>query len=204
MRTSRDMTEADIQALERYISSGRGPIKGMNLSKLDGFLNGLIVGPEVAAPDSWMEFIIGHKLSDLTPEDFFTIAGSLAFLYNAISDRRSLIPPQVVPYLYLDENNRPLVVDWCQGFIEAVKCGQELWEPLLKRTDSVPGFPALIALGCTADDYRLLCGDMEQPTGSALEALAEWAPSNIENVVNGIRAFWRAKRAAERSKGTVH
>ena len=47
----------DIGVLDDYLMSDRAPDDSMGLSNLDGFLTGLIVGPELVQPSEWLPVV---------------------------------------------------------------------------------------------------------------------------------------------------
>ena len=49
----------DLDALDDYLMSDHAPDNGMGLSDLDGFLTGIVVGPELILPSEWLPVIWG-------------------------------------------------------------------------------------------------------------------------------------------------
>ena len=49
----------DIEALDSYLLSDLSPDECMMLSDLDGFLAGIVVGPELILPSEWLTVIWG-------------------------------------------------------------------------------------------------------------------------------------------------
>jgi hypothetical protein len=45
--------------LDRFLLSDRAPPDSMGLSDLDGFLTGIVIGPELIMPSEWMPVIWG-------------------------------------------------------------------------------------------------------------------------------------------------
>ena len=52
-----DIPPIDLEALDRYLCSDRAPDNCMGLSALDGFLTGIVVGPEPVPPSEWLPVI---------------------------------------------------------------------------------------------------------------------------------------------------
>ena len=44
----------DLDALDDYLMSDHAPDDSMGLSDLDGFLTGVVVGPELIMPSEWL------------------------------------------------------------------------------------------------------------------------------------------------------
>ena len=55
------MAPIDLKALARYLDSDQSPDDCMGLSDLDGFLTGIVVGPELILPSEWIPVIWGHE-----------------------------------------------------------------------------------------------------------------------------------------------
>src|SRR3954470_23245190 len=51
----------DLDLLDRYLLSDEAPDNGMALSDLDGFLTGILVGPELIIPSEWLPHIWGGE-----------------------------------------------------------------------------------------------------------------------------------------------
>src|SRR4051794_10193164 len=51
----------DLDVLAQYLKSGQSSDDCMGLSDLDGFLTGIIIGPELVTPDEWLPVIWGHE-----------------------------------------------------------------------------------------------------------------------------------------------
>ena len=51
----------DLEALDEFLLSDRAPPDSMGLSDLDGFLTGLVTGPETIMPSEWLPVIWGGE-----------------------------------------------------------------------------------------------------------------------------------------------
>ncbi len=49
----------DLDALDAFLLSDRAPDESMGLSDLDGFLAGIVVGPELVTPSEWLPVVWG-------------------------------------------------------------------------------------------------------------------------------------------------
>jgi uncharacterized protein len=49
----------DLDALDDYLMSNHAPADSMGLSDLDGFLTGVVVGPELITPSEWLAVMWG-------------------------------------------------------------------------------------------------------------------------------------------------
>ena len=59
----------DLDALDDYLMSDHAPDDSMGLSDLDGFLTGIVVGPELILPSEWLPVIWGGEEPEFETED---------------------------------------------------------------------------------------------------------------------------------------
>lgn len=75
----------DIEALDSYLLSDLSPDECMMLSDLDGFLAGIVVGPELILPSEWLTVIWGGGEPQFeSPKQMQTILGTIMGRYNEI------------------------------------------------------------------------------------------------------------------------
>jgi uncharacterized protein len=56
------MAEHDpTDVIDRFLMSDRAPGNSMGLSDLDGFLTGIVVGPELIMLGEWLPVVWGHE-----------------------------------------------------------------------------------------------------------------------------------------------
>src|SRR3954468_19577654 len=51
----------DLEFLDRFFMSDNAPENGMGLSDLDGFLTGILVGPDLIIPSEWLPHVWGGE-----------------------------------------------------------------------------------------------------------------------------------------------
>ena len=59
----------DLDLLDRYLLSDEAPDNGMALSDLDGFLTGILVGPELIMPSEWLPCVWGGEAPRFANEE---------------------------------------------------------------------------------------------------------------------------------------
>ena len=179
----------DLEALEDYLLSNRSPDDSMGLSDLDGFLTGIVVGPEVILPSEWFPVIWGGKEPDFETEaEMRTVLGTIMGRYNEIITCLNSEPENFEPIFLEGPEDEVITSDWAAGFLDAVALRPKAWEPLITHHRA----------GIMIMPILLLNGDAEFDAGpdSAVdeeEFIAE-VPDIIPACVAGIHEFWRNNR----------
>src|ERR1700687_1674040 len=66
----------DLDALDDYLMSDHAPDDSMGLSDLDGFLTGIVVGPELILPSEWLPVIWGGEEPEFADDDEMRVVPS--------------------------------------------------------------------------------------------------------------------------------
>jgi uncharacterized protein len=183
------ITPVDLEALDRYLDSDISPDECMGLSDLDGFLTGIIVGPEPIQPDEWMAAIWGGEepkfASDTQRRMVF---GSILGRFAEITVCFDLDPYQFEPLFLEGQSGEVIACDWAGGFLDAVALRPKAWEPLIKDRKS----------GAMMEPLFVLNGDAELPAGpdgtADEERFMAEAPDLVSTCVLGIHEFWKKSR----------
>ena len=78
----------DLDALNDYLMSDLAPNECMGLSDLDGFLTGIVVGPELILASEWLPVIWGGEEPEFKTEaEMRTVVGTIMGRYNEIAAR---------------------------------------------------------------------------------------------------------------------
>lgn len=193
----------DLEALDAFLLSDDAPDDSMGLSDLDGFLTGIVIGPEPIAPSEWLPVIWGGEepaFAGIDQAD--AILGTILGRYNQIAIGLDADPIRFDPvFLQGTAEQEParivparqaIVADWAAGFLDAMKLRAQAWEPLLRHRRAQLLILPLVALG--ADDPDDL------PFGAGPFAAREiriWEAGAVEMIpvcVRGIHAFWLEHR----------
>jgi uncharacterized protein len=193
-------TAVDLEALDAFLLSDRAPDDSMGLSDLDGFLTGIVVGPELILPSEWLPIIWGGGEPDFASlGEAQTIVGIIMARYNDIIAHLDAGPNAFDPVFWEGPNEEVIVTDWAAGFLDAVRLRPKAWEPLIQHRDQAMIIPLLL-LG-TEDEDQPPFGARPRSTEELHGLLAEGAEI-IPECVARIRAFWRehAGHATPREK----
>jgi uncharacterized protein len=193
----------DLDALESYLNSDDSPEECMDLSELDGFLAGLIVGPEAVPPSEWLPLIWDNEDPNFADEvQANLILGTILGRYNEIADSLDTDPVEYSPVFWQDFTGATIVEDWAIGFMQAVSLRQAEWEPLLSDDDTAMLLIPIAAIAGMAmpegvDD------DLSLPD-EVMDKLVEEAPDVLPSCVLGLRRFWRDRLRPPASRSRPH
>jgi uncharacterized protein len=165
----------------------------MGLSDLDGFLTGVIVGPELIAPSEWLPIIWGDADPEFETEDEMrVILGTIMGRYNEVAACFNRDPDEFDPIFWEGPEGEVIASDWAGGFLEAVALRPLAWKPLVEDD----GARILMA------PLFLLNGDIELDDGTVGEdeLLAE-ASDMLSTCIWGIHEFWRKYRKPPSPRG---
>jgi len=188
----RDAT-VTLDELAEFLNSDKAPPGCMDLSELDGFLAGLLAGPEDIQPDEFLDEIWDNEDPD------FADAAEETAVENAILDRYRAIREGLdgsalafVPILWVDEGGSTVSEDWAAGFMQAVSLRAAEWQPALADEDASALLIPIASLAgvSLAEDER---GDAVL-SDDALEGLMHDAAQVLPVCVLGLRRFWFGRR----------
>ena len=193
----------DLDALEAYLSSDESPEECMDLSELDGFLAGLIVGPEPVPPSEWLPVIWDNEEPAFADEaQANVILGSILGRYNEIADSLDAEPVEYAPVFWQDFGGDTIVEDWAIGFMQAVSMRQAQWEPVLADDDTAMLLIPIAAIaGLSMPDAAE--DELALPE-EVMDKLVEEAPDVLPSCVLGLRLFWRDRLMPPGSRSRQH
>ena len=173
----------DLDALDDFLMSDHAPDDGMGLSDLDGFLTGIVVGPELILPSEWLPVIWGGQEPEFETEDEMrTVLGTIMGRYNEIAACFNGDSDDFEPIFWEGPEGEVIASDWAGGFLDAVALRPKAWEPLIESDNA----------GILMAPLFLLNGDMEIADNAVdkNEWLAE-ASDMVPTCIAGIHEFWR-------------
>jgi uncharacterized protein len=120
-----------LDALDAFLLSDRAPPQSMGVSELDGFLTGLVIGPETVPLSEWLPVVWrGQQPSFDTPEESRTVLAAMMRRYDAIARRLDAEPEVFEPSSLEQEDGPANAEQWARGFGKAVSLRLGGWEPL--------------------------------------------------------------------------
>jgi uncharacterized protein len=178
---------SDLEALDHFLLSDRAPPDSMGLSDLDGFLTGLVVGPETIMPSEWLPVIWGGESPVYDNlEEAQTILAAIMGRYNEIARGLDADPEVVAPVFLEDRDGSVIAESWAEGFMEAVTLRADTWSRMIRDRDARMLLAPILALASDADGNPLLPVDLVKDA----EMLAT-VHDMIPPAIVAIRQFWR-------------
>ena len=172
----------DLDALDGYLLSDHAPRDSMGLSDLDGFLTGIVVGPELIVPSEWLPVIWGGEEPQFQSDDEMrAVLGTIMGRYNEIVACFNNDAAEFDPILWEGQGGDVIASDWAGGFLDAVALRPEAWKALM---DDGGAWKLIVPI-------MLLNGDLDFEDESAEEAFLIEAPDMLPICVKGICEFWR-------------
>jgi uncharacterized protein len=186
-----------LDELAHFLNSDSAPQGCMDLSELDGFLAGLVAGPQVVPRDEWLAEVWDNEEPDYASDaEREAVEQALFDRYAAIEAGLDSTPLSYTAILWQDEAGTTVAEDWAAGFMQAVTLRAQDWQPALADEDaSMLLIPIASLAGMTLpEDER----GGQAMTDDALEGLMQDAEQVLPVCVLGLRRFWRDRASESR------
>ena len=184
-----------LDELAHFLNSSSAPHGCMDLSELDGFLAGLVAGPEVVPREEWVAEVWDNEEPDyLDDAEQEAVERAIFDRYAAIETGLDTTPLSYAAILWQDEAGTTVAEDWAAGFMQAVTLRATAWQPALADEDaSMLLIPIASLAGMTLPESER---GGQAMTDDALEGLMQDAEQVLPVCVLGLRRFW-GDRASE-------
>lgn len=186
------LSAAELGELEAFLMSGATPDECMDIVTLDGFLTGLIVGPELVPPSLWLPVVWGGTNEPVfeSSQQAQRIIGLVLCRMNVISRMFEENSSGFEPLLYereVEGETDWLADDWCIGFMRAIDLAGDAWGPLFDDESNRVLLLPILMLGTEEG--------LNQINAAADPAAAyEEALDMFEVSVEAIDSYWRLRR----------
>lgn len=186
----------DVDALAAVFHAGAGDGR-MSLSELDGYLAGVIVGPDLLMPHSWLPQIWGENgMPSETMEEAGSVLGLIMRRYNEIIRQIDEGPKVYRPILGTGDAYAESVMAWGIGFVTAFGLDPDAWLPAIKSNRGMPFVMPMLALAAEMP-MSIDASEFQLPE-EELQMLIDGAEMLLPICVCGLREFWQ-QRAARRT-----
>lgn len=103
----------------------------MGLSDLDGFLTGIVVGPELILPSEWLPVIWGGEEPEFeTEQEMRTVLGTIMGRYTEIVACFNSDADEFDPIFWEGPEGDVIASDWAGDFLYAVALRADVWKAL--------------------------------------------------------------------------
>lgn len=184
------LEDADLELLDAFLLSDRAPDNGMGLSDLDGFLSGLVVGPEMILPSEWLPHVWGGEAPEFADmAEASAVLRAIMGRYNQIAAQLDEDPEAYQPVFWIrSESEVPIAGDWAEGFLDAMQLRPEAWVPLIEDKEAEILLTPILALCANERGEALLPMTEEEAAQCRVDA-----PDLIPASVVLIHDFWRER-----------
>jgi uncharacterized protein len=189
-----DGDTVSLDELAQFLNSANAPQGCMDLSELDGFLAGLVAGPDIVPRDEWLAEVWDNEEPDYQDDaEQEAVEQAIFDRYAAVEAGLDATPLGYTAILWQDEAGTTVAEDWAAGFMQAVSLRAKAWQPALTDEDaSMLLIPIASLAGMTLPESER---GGQAMSDDALEGLIQDAEQVLPVCVLGLRRFWRERAA---------
>jgi uncharacterized protein len=174
----------ELELLDAYFRSDAAHPESMGLSDLDGFLTGIACSPEHIHVKEWLDAALGD--ADEVPG---TVMAAVTKMYQSIRETLEAEQP-IEPVFWETQDGTTIAMDWCEGFMEAVKMRPERWDVFSQtKTGSELMMPILVHM--IDDDGNSLFGIAQEELNDILDTAVAAIPVIVPAIYRQIRVVTR-------------
>jgi uncharacterized protein len=177
------LTVDPLETLDEYLRSDQGPDARMGLSDLDGFLTGVACFPEEIPENEWLDVALGDASS--VPNKILMIVRQRYFgIRDLLEKQRDVIEP----VFWQAPEGHVIAMDWCEGFMEAVKLRPKRWRAF-NTTDKGAELMLPILVHMFDDDGNSLMGLSQPEIDETLDEAAKAIPTIVPAIFRQLCVF---------------
>ena len=179
-----------LDELAHFLNSSSAPQGCMDLSELDGFLAGLVAGPEIVPREEWLAEVWDNEEPDyLDKAEQASVEQTIFDRYATIESGLGATPLGYTAILWQDEAGTTVAEDWAAGFMQAVSLRAKAWQPALAdEAASMLLIPIASLAGMTLPESER---GGQAMSDDALEGLMQDAEQVLPVCVLGLLRFWQ-------------
>jgi len=194
---------ADLEELDCFLGSDRAPPDCMGLSELDGFLAGIVVGPELIPPAEWLPHVWRcDEQAFADAAEAQTILAIVLRRYNEIADGVRSLPVTFRPVMVEQDDGTMDASDWAVGFIQAMSLRQDGWTTLMLDQRAATLIAPIMLIASMTELADLHLDPDERLPDAEMAKLMAGADSLLGMCLSGIHAFFQQSRKPRTRKTT--
>jgi uncharacterized protein len=189
------LTAADIDRLEEVLESDLFRGDAMLLDELQGFLYGVVSGPELVPVSAWLPVALGEEPQYESEDQFSEVLDLILRFYAQIAaELNEGKMPDLILYPADEESDAYDYASWADGYLLGSDVGATPWvEAAGEHAEELADLlePFFLLNGSLKED---MCGAGERWLSEAEEARAlRAAEEELPSLVLMIHDFWKAK-----------
>ena len=189
MKSPHELDEEMLEELDKFLMSDDAPEDCLQISELDGFLAGIVVGPELIKPSEWVPCIwMGGEPEFKDMDQAERIMGIIMSRYNEIIFQLKDDPKEYWPIVHTTPDGELIAADWVVGFMEALQLRTKEWDTLLHDKDSQHLMGPILALSHDKDGKPLIDGTEEE-----LAEIRQESAEALPFVMKDIQRYWQGR-----------
>jgi uncharacterized protein len=184
---ARSVSDDCLKTIDRFLLSDRAPENSMGLSDLDGFLTGIVIGPELILPSVWLPEIWGRSSPQFkNSKEAQAVMSAIMERYNEIVHAFQDSPPSFDPVFWETKDGLIIAADWAEGFNDAIELRRNSWQPLYNEKRGLQLLKPIM----------ILCGKQGRVRDREMEAqLMAEAADELPASIIAIHEFWNSRKA---------
>jgi uncharacterized protein len=184
-----NLSESDLDRLERYLTAPERPDSTLPLDATQGLIAAVVSAPSPIAPSRWLPAVLGQDHQFSTPDEARDITALLTALHDDVA--RQLNEGEGFNFIFYggEGEDHDSIAVWCEGYLMGVGLAEPGWEVDTDAEDlDEMLFPFLMLSGRWAE---MLEADGEPPMDADEEEkiLAELRVSLADDVLAN-RSYW--------------
>ncbi len=169
----------DLEKLDAYLLSDEAHPDSMGLSDLDGFLTGIACTPEEVPENEWLNHALGR--AEMTPDAIVKL------VHDMLGDivERLVHSGPLDPLFWERQDGTIIAMDWCEGFMDAVKMRPERWDAFAQTdTGSKLMLPILVHMidGQGNSTFGIPPEELDETLAAAADAIPTVVPAIYKHI----------------------
>ena len=169
----------DLEKLDAYLLSDDAHPDSMGLSDLDGFLTGIACSPEEVPEEEWLNHALGS--AEETP------GAIVELVHDMLGDiiERLVHSGPLDPLFWEKQDGTVIAMDWCEGFMDAVKMRPERWDAFAQtETGSKLMLPILVHMidNKGNSEFGIPLEELDETLATAADAIPTVVPAIYRHI----------------------
>jgi uncharacterized protein len=191
---SEQLSDAELDELDKFLISDMVPEDCMDVAMLDGFFAALVIGPNTLMPSQWLPEVWGETEDDPMQFESMEQAQRITTLIMRMMNMSVAAlaegGDEYQPLIYTREHEGrtiPVLDEWCSGFMRALHLDPEGWSALIEDDQAAQWLTPMMLYG-TKEGWEQL-----EENAELRERHQDFADA-LGQAVIAIRDYWLPHR----------